>query len=570
MSMKNSDTKMTFNKASDKTIANADHIAAYGLSVATKTGRRIVTDLSLTISPGMKLGIIGSEGAGKTTLMRCLAGTLDMGEYTMTGTVQRGKVGFLEQIPDPAWANEPPIEFLLKERLDQDLGGADAHLWNDYNIALASIVEVDLPQEILEQDRPVSTLSGGEYVRLRIAKLLMNEPDIILLDEPTNNLDIQSIQWLDKYIKKNKRGIAFITHDETMIERCAEQILFMQYIKNPGNVARHVYVGVSYDEFLALNEKAIIESERYAEKHAKKEKMLRGKLSDAEGRLASRTRSGLKAAEGMAEKNRADSASGKGAKAVKKIAQELEAHQEQDVAVIARQTPMKIKFDPGCTISEGNTFIDLKGVRLGYGDKVCAENVNLTIQGPKKLVIIGQNGVGKTTLLRQIMEDLESARGIRAGYIPQNGSEVLKDPKMSAVAYLDEIQQNPTLNRSTLIDYGFEREELDSPVGELSGGQRTKLMIARAILSKSNVLVMDEPTNNLSPLSAPPLRKALKEFPGAIIAVSHDRKLIQEFDGNILELRPDGLHKVPLQNVVGVNLDRDEGQNFNTQEYAPK
>lgn len=568
--MKNSDTKMTFNKASDKTIANADHIAAYGLSIATKTGRRIVTDLSLTISPGMKLAIIGSEGAGKTTLMRGLAGTLDMGEYTMTGSVQRGKVGFLEQIPDPAWANETPIQFLLKEKINQDLSGEHAHLWNEYSTALTSIVEVDLPQDILEQDRPVSTLSGGEYVRLRIAKLLMNEPDIILLDEPTNNLDIQSIKWLDKYIQNNKRGIAFITHDETMVERCAEQILFMQYIKNPSNIARHVYVGISYDEFLALNEKAIIESEKNAEKHAKKEKILKSRLSDAEGRLSSRTRSGMKAAEGMAQKNRVDSASARGAKVVKKMAQELEDHQLRDIAVIARQTPIKINFDPNCTVSEGKVLIDMKDIRLSYGDKVCADHIDLTIQGPKKVVIIGQNGVGKTTLLRKILESLNDINGIRPGYIPQNSGEILKDPKMSAVSYLDEIQDNTSLNRSTLINYGFERDELDSPVGELSGGQRTKLLIARAILSKANVLLLDEPTNNLSPLTAPPLRKSLNEFPGAIIAVSHDRKLIQEFDGNILELRPNGLYEIPLQEIVNVDVERNAGQHFNNQEYAPK
>lgn len=532
---------MTFNGMTDNTIANADHLATYSLSISTKAGRPIVTDLSLSISPGMKIAIIGSEGAGKTTLMRAFAGVLDLGDYNVSGKINRGKVGFLEQTPDARWEKQTPLEYLLKDHPDQDINGKDAHLWGRYGAAVSALVEVNLSQKLLEDDRHFETLSGGENVRLRIAKLLVHDPDVVLLDEPTNNLDIKSLEWLESYIAGTPRGIAFITHDETLVERCSKQLLFMQYMKNPANIARHVYVGVSYPEFLEINERSIQESEKLADKQEKRERQLRTRVADAEKSVINRTRAGLKRAEGMAQKNRVDSASAKGAGLVKRLGKELERLSSRGVVVIARQHPISIDFDQGCYLPSGKIVVDLNSVELGYASRICARDVSLRIVGPKKVVITGRNGVGKTTLLKKIYDIAQGCPGIRLGYVPQNTQDLLEYPQKPAVEYLDDVNPDMTRNRSTLMDFGFEREELTSPVGELSGGQRTKLLIASAVLSKSNVLLLDEPTNNLSPLTAPPLRQAIKDFPGAVVVVTHDRKLIQGFGGVVLELRETGL-----------------------------
>jgi|GEM_PF-1495440 len=523
--------------------SNGNHITVHNLSITARMGRQIVNNLSLTISPGTKLAIIGFEGAGKTTLMCHLAGELDPNHYVITGHVKRGTIGFLQQHPDPIWGDHTPLSFMLKENPSQDLDGTDNHLWAHYVHALQSIVEVKLSSEFLHSTQLLKTLSGGEYVRLRLAKIMMHDPDVILLDEPTNNLDLASVVCLEKFIQSCSCGIAFITHDETLIEAAAEQILFMQYIKNPDNQARHIYVGTNYSEFLQLNEKLIQESEKSLNKHRQQSRQLKKQIVEEKNKLVGRTHQGLKQAEGMADKNRVLNAATKGSQKVKKITQTLQRHQDQLMTILQRQHPLKLTFDQSNKLSQGQTVINFDQETLLIKDKRVIHNINLHVKGPQKIVITGQNGIGKTILLKKILNQLQSDLTIRVGYIPQKIEDVFPNLNKSAVAYLDACCIDKMLNRSTLIDYGFEREELTFAVGQLSSGQQIKLAIAMAILSKANILILDEPTNNLSPLSAPPLRQAIKDFPGEVIVVSHDRKLIELFDGHIYELNSQGLKR---------------------------
>lgn len=520
-------------------------VSAKGLSIVSPQGKEIIKDLNLSINPGAKLAIIGAEGVGKSTIIKALCG-MKLPGFKVSGNIMSGNVGYLAQHLEDIWQETSPVQFLLAtsspvpdEMLD----------WNAYSAACKALSNVGLSPDLLNEDRPLSTLSGGESVRIRLAKLLMREPDILLLDEPTNYLDLDTMEWLETYILDDKRAIAFVTHDEKLIERTANQILFIQHFDH-SNKSRYIFSGSDYKTFLDEKESVYQRVETAARKQRSENRKLKQEYAEAASKSASRTKKSSASAEGAAEKSRGMRASQQSTNKLARLKERIE--ETSEVETLNREEDALLDFSKEALIPQGKVILKMEGKTIAHEDRVLATNIDLCVIGPQKVVIIGANGVGKSTFLKEIYGELKKSNAIAVEFLPQNPEDILTETKRTAIEYLDDVNTDKTFTRTILGRLGFHRNEMGLEIGSLSGGQRLKILLGRLICSNANVLLMDEPTANLSPLASPNLRDALRRFPGAVIAVSHDRKFIEEVATDVYELTPNGLQKRPL--LKGLSL----------------
>ena len=490
----------------------------------------LIEGLSFTLSPGDRAAAIGEEGNGKSTLLRLLYDPASVEPYAeWSGEIvdQGLRKGFLAQelSPDelalPVWAfcqGVPAFEGADPKALDR------------------AARQVGLDAGLFWDDRPMSTLSGGERVKLRLALLLLDEPDVLLLDEPSNDLDVATLGWLEGFLLGCKVPVLYISHDEPLLEHTANVIIHLERLRRRTaprcTVARTGYVqyveqraaGFARQEQVARKERA-----EYGTKMAKY-RQIRDKMDHA---LATATRQDPKNAALMKAKMHA----------VQSMGRRFEREREDMTALPEWEEAILTAFDGAkSALPAGKTVLRLDLPELAAGGRTLSRSVRLWVDGPEHLGIVGANGAGKSTLLKLAAEMLLSREDIRAAYMPQNYNELLLEDKtpvelLAPSGHKDDI----TRARTLLGSMKYKAEEMEHPAAALSGGQRAKLLFLSMVLNGANVLVLDEPTRNFSPLSAPVIRQVLAQFPGAIISVSHDRLYLEQVCTRVLELGPEGL-----------------------------
>ncbi len=490
----------------------------------------LIEGLSFTLSPGDRAAVIGEEGNGKSTLLRLLYDPASVEPYAeWSGEIvdQGLRKGFLAQelSPDelalPVWAfcqGVPAFEGADPKPLDR------------------AARQVGLDAGLFWDDRPMSTLSGGERVKLRLALLLLDEPDVLLLDEPSNDLDVATLEWLEGFLLGCKVPVLYISHDEPLLEHTANVIIHLERLRRRTaprcTVARTGYVqyveqraaGFARQEQVARKERA-----EYGTKMAKY-RQIRDKMDHA---LATATRQDPKNAALMKAKMHA----------VQSMGRRFEREREDMTALPEWEEAILTAFDGAkSALPAGKTVLRLDLPELAAGGRTLSRSVRLWVDGPEHLGIVGANGAGKSTLLKLAAEMLLSREDIRAAYMPQNYNELLLEDKtpvelLAPSGHKDDI----TRARTLLGSMKYKAEEMEHPAAALSGGQRAKLLFLSMVLNGANVLVLDEPTRNFSPLSAPVIRQVLAQFPGAIISVSHDRLYLEQVCTRVLELGPEGL-----------------------------
>ena len=490
----------------------------------------LIEGLSFTLSPGDRAAVIGEEGNGKSTLLRLLYDPASVEPYAeWSGEIvdQGLRKGFLAQelSPDelalPVWAfcqGVPAFEGAGPKALDR------------------AARQVGLDAGLFWDDRPMSTLSGGERVKLRLALLLLDEPDVLLLDEPSNDLDVATLGWLEGFLLGCKVPVLYISHDEPLLEHTANVIIHLERLRRRTaprcTVARTGYVqyveqraaGFARQEQVARKERA-----EYGTKMAKY-RQIRDKMDHA---LATATRQDPKNAALMKAKMHA----------VQSMGRRFEREREDMTALPEWEEAILTAFDGAkSALPAGKTVLRLDLPELAAGGRTLSRSVRLWVDGPEHLGIVGANGAGKSTLLKLAAEMLLSREDIRAAYMPQNYNELLLEDKtpvelLAPSGHKDDI----TRARTLLGSMKYKAEEMEHPAAALSGGQRAKLLFLSMVLNGANVLVLDEPTRNFSPLSAPVIRQVLAQFPGAIISVSHDRLYLEQVCTRVLELGPEGL-----------------------------
>jgi len=488
-------------------------------------------DVSLNLNDNTRYALVGANGAGKSTFLRLLTGE----EEAISGTASISKhdtVGILKQdqyryeetrIIDVVIQGKPKLWAALCEKETLLAGGewndevihrfseleeTIAH-WDGYSAnALAEKLLIGLGIQSEYHYQPLSALSGGFKLRVLLAQALFQQPDILLLDEPTNHLDILSISWLEKYLKTEFRGILiFISHDVEFINRLADAILDVDY----GEIRE--YSG-HYQKFLA--EKKLIEEQK---------KQMRENLEDKISQM-----------QRFVDRFKASATRGRQAQSKAKMIEKIEL---PDIKQSSRTAP-HFQFTPHRP--SGKIVLTAKGIAKSFKDNILFQRINFEIKRGEKVAIIGENGVGKSTLIKMLIDKIPADTGshewgyeTKISYFSQDHHDTL-DKSHRAFAWLCDqaSQHNEQRIRQALGQVLISKDDAQKNILALSGGEAARLLLAKMMLDPANVLVLDEPTNHLDLESTDALAEALRTYSGTVIFVSHNRHFINQIANRIL------------------------------------
>jgi ATP-binding cassette subfamily F protein uup len=469
-------------------------------------------NLSFAVHDGARIGLIGPNGAGKSTLLAILGGE----QHSDTGEVsfrKRARIAYLHQISD--FVPGPTVRQIVEAALDRAAVPAAVHEQRlRETLGRAGFVESDSPGQP-GMNREAASLSGGWRKRLAIAEALVTDPDLLLLDEPTNHLDLEGIEWLENLLRAAPFSYVVVTHDRYFLEAIASEVVELNRIYSEGLLR----VKGSYSKFLE-------ERDAYVEWQQRAQESLRNRVRTEIEWL----RRGPKARATKA-KARIDNANA--------LIAEL-----ADSESRSRSATAGIAFD--ATGRQTKRLIELENAAVAFGDRTILQDVNLALTNGLRLGLAGSNGSGKTTLLRAITGELplssgqiRRAPGLRIVYFSQmrelDTSLTLRRalaPDSDSVVYQDRVIHVASYATRFL----FTGEQLNQPVERLSGGERARVLIARLMLQPADVLILDEPTNDLDIPTLEILEEALLEFPGALVLVTHDRWLLDRVTNAVLGL----------------------------------
>lgn len=501
-----------------------------------KDNRVILQDLNFTLNPGDKMAIIGEEGNGKSTLLKLIYDESLVEDYVdYTGEIIKNNVsiGYLPQELQNVDKDCSVYEFMCKSPQFYDANPAE----------LAQISRtLQIPLELFYSQQLMGQMSGGEKIKIQLARLLLNHPDILLLDEPSNDLDMGTVAWLETFIQKADMPILYISHDEVLLEKTANKIIHLEQIKRKTQ-ARSTVAKVSYKEYVDRRITGLAHQEQVAKKERSDYQKQQEKFRQIQQKVEHQQN----------VISRQDPFGGANLKRsmhrVKAYEKRFEKAYENMTEIPETEDAIFIKFGENIRIPQGKIVLDYHLPELIIKDeneeKCLAKEIHLYVQGPEKICIIGKNGCGKTTLLRKIAQELAVRKDLKVSYMPQNYEECL-DETITPIEFLTvtgDIEEHSRI-RTYLGSMKYTADEMSHPIKELSGGQRAKLLLLQMSMSGSEVLILDEPTRNFSPLSNPVIREMLKEFGGAIISISHDRKYMEEVAEKIYELTEKGLELV--------------------------
>ena len=495
-----------------------------------KDGRCIAENFSFTLKPNDKAVMIGEEGNGKSTLLKYIVSPALVEPYCSCAgkVIKKGRVAYLPQMLGQAERGLSLLEYF-----------ADA----EYYLHTDTLTKLGLSLDFILSERTLDTLSGGERVKVQLARLLMEEPDVLLLDEPTNDLDLPTLRWLEAFIAQSRLPILYISHDETLIERTANVIIHMEQLIRKTR-CRISVSRCSYRDYLSFRRNLFDRQEQIArdqrERYNKQMETWRKIYNRVDHEQAVISRGDPSGARLLKKKMHT----------VLSMGQRFEREKENFTDFPEEETAILTRFDASVRLPKGKTVLDYSCDQLRIGERILARDVRLFAAGGERIGITGRNGVGKSTLLTQLWEALRLRRDVAAARMPQDYAEVLAFDK-TPVEYLTALyaKEEITKARTYLGSMKFTHEEMSGKIGALSGGQQAKLLLLDMILQKANVLLLDEPTRNFSPLSCPVVRAALRDFGGTIISVSHDRKYLREVCTKVFELRPDGLFPLPTDSL---------------------
>lgn len=481
----------------------------------------MIKDLSFILNKNDKLAVIGEEGNGKSTLLKAILGIANYAEVEGTINSKKNRLGYLEQSLTEETLEKTGYEYLFT---------SDEDYYNKVNNFYKQLDRLNLQDDIL--DRKLKTLSGGEKVKIRMIKLLLEEYDILLLDEPTNDLDIETLEWLENFINKVEQPIIYVSHDEVLLSHTANMILHIEQIKHKTE-CRHTLTRIDYDSYVEIRLNKLTKQTQIAKSEKRKYEEHQEKLKQVMQKVEY-------------QQNTISRSDPHGARLLKKKMHSLKSQEKKLDNKELTELPdveesINFSFEE-VDIPKSKTIISIILKELKVQNKILSKNIELEIIGNPHVCIIGQNGVGKTTLIKELYNTLKTRIDIKVGYMPQNYEDILKEyDKVIDFIAPSGKKEEITKARMYLGNMNFTREEMEGKVEELSNGTKAKLILMKLVLDKCNVLLLDEPTRNVSPLSNPVIRKVLKEFKGTIISVSHDRKYIEEVIDKLYRLTPNGL-----------------------------
>jgi len=509
------------------------------VNIVQRYGKRVLFDkISITLDGGKRYGLIGANGAGKSTFLKILAGQIEPTDGTIQ--IQPGlKMGVLGQdhyafedftLSDAVLYGNKKLYDAQKEKEELYMTGdfedekvnerlgelemicADEDPMYESDVKVQKLLEA-LGFPVAVHGELMSSLTGGDKVKILLAQVLFLQPDILLLDEPTNSLDIETISWLERELKRHEGVMIVISHDRHFLNNVVTHILDLDF----QNIRE--FTGNYDDWYIAAN----LIAKQAESQHAKASK----EKEELEKFIARFSANASKAKQATSRQKQLD---------------------KLDVAEIklsSRRDP-SIAFKPHRDL--GNEILEVKNLAKSYDSLEVFNNISFKVEGTDKIAIIGGNGVGKSTLLQIIMDQLPADNGsynwgqtVTTSYFPQNSTDLVvgdeklyewiqgHDPKW----HIDEIRQ--CLGRML-----FSGEEQGKEVGACSGGEKHRVMLSKMMMDDANFLVLDEPNNHLDLEAIVALGEALHNYRGGVICVSHDRELIDAFANRIIKINNDG------------------------------
>ncbi len=525
---------------------------------------QVLNQISFVVNPGDRVGLIGPNGCGKTTLLRILSGHERPDHGSVNIDPPAAVIGYLEQ--GLTYGDDDTLDTVLRaehrriEALDAELiylgealaaatGAELARLMDAYGEAVAQLEHLSrtLPTEhetarvlaglgltSLPLSMPVAHLSGGQKTRLGLARLLLQQPEILLLDEPTNHLDIEALEWLEEWLSSYRGAVLIVSHDRTFLDRTVNWIFELNELTHgcaayPGN----------YSDYLEAKQREI---ERQWEAYSAQQERI-AQLSGEARRLSGYA--------GSIEAGTIDFSIRKIAKGIARRAvvqrRRIERELEQERVERPRLTwQMKLEFVE--TPASGQDVVTLSHVAVGYDQVVLVDDVTDILRQGERVALIGPNGAGKTTLLRVIGGQLLPLSGtvrlganVRLGYYAQEQENL--DPTSTPFATVRQVaSMSDTDVRSFLHHFLFTGDEVFTPVQSLSYGERARLVLARLVAEGCNLLLLDEPINHLDIPSRASFEQAIVNFEGTVLAVVHDRYFIRQFATRVWAIHGETLY----------------------------
>lgn len=513
--------------------------------------RYLFDDLSFTINPHDRIGLVGSNGAGKSTLLKIIAGI----NQPMEGSVNKARfvtVGYLPQdaVVDSELSLYKEVESAFEDilQIEQELHEAyeklavTDHTTEEYTELLEIIGELQHKQEdadafrlkskietvlmglgfgVPDLERSVREFSGGWQMRIALAKLLLLEPSVLLLDEPTNHLDIESLQWLEEYLKNYNGAIILVSHDRAFLDTLTKKTFALSLGKMEIYSGNYSY----YEKERVIRKELVVNAMKNQQQQLKQTK-----------EFIERFR--YKATKARQVQSRI--------KQMEKI-DIIEVEDEEE----------EIHFHFPVAQQSGRVVMELKNLRKAYDNKVVYEDLTYTIERGDRIAIVGVNGAGKSTLSKIAagVEPFQSGErkegyNVIVSYFAQHQADEL-DMNKEVLQTVDEVAVGEirTRLRSILGSFLFRGDDVFKKVKVLSGGEKSRLALAKMLLAPANFLIMDEPTNHLDMRSKKVLQEALHEFDGTYLIVSHDRAFLDSIVNKVLEISPGGRVKTYIGNV---------------------
>ncbi|WP_031530896.1 ABC-F family ATP-binding cassette domain-containing protein [Dyadobacter crusticola] len=504
------------------------------------SGSVLFSEVSFVINPTDKIALMGKNGAGKSTMMKIIAGE----QKANRGHVRAPKDAVIAYLPqhlltednctvfeEAAKAFKQVFEMRAEmERLNHALETRTDYESDEYMAIIEQVTEIGEKYYQLEEvnydaevekalkglgfrpedfQRQTKEFSGGWRMRIELAKILLQKPDLILLDEPTNHIDIESVMWLEDFLVNKSNAVMVISHDRAFIDNITNRTIEV-------TMGRIFDYKANYSHYLVLREerrshqlKAYQEQQKMIADNMQFIERFRGTYSKT-NQVSSRER--------MLEK--------------------LEIIEIDEID----NSALKLRFPP--SPRSGDYPVTVKDVSKSYGDQVVFKNASMTISRGEKVSFVGRNGEGKSTMIKAIMGQIDVegtcqlGHNVKVGYFAQNQASLL-DPNLTIFQTVDEVAEGDvrTQIKNILGAFMFQGEDIDKKVSVLSGGEKTRLAMVKLLLEPVNLLILDEPTNHLDLKSKDVLKEALRNFDGTLVLVSHDRDFLQGLSQKVFEFK---------------------------------